>query len=66
MANYTRQMTKDVVIHDQTKVYKGYTLFAPQYGNIAWLLGDGESSRGELLSSPIREPAVDRQGTRVP
>jgi hypothetical protein len=38
MANYTRQMTKDVVIHDQTKVYKGYTLFAPQYGNIAWLI----------------------------
>lgn len=38
MANYSRLMTKDVEIHNQCKVYKGYTLFAPQYGNIAWLI----------------------------
>jgi len=35
---YIREMTKDVIINDSAKTYKGYTLFAPMFGNIAWLI----------------------------
>ena len=38
MANYIRQMTKDVAVHNQLKSYKGYTLFSPVYDNVAWLI----------------------------
>lgn len=35
---YIRELTKDVEIHNQSKVYKGYTLYAPMFGNTAWLV----------------------------
>jgi hypothetical protein len=35
---YRRVMTQDVSIHDESKVYKGYTLFAPMMEKIAWLV----------------------------
>ena len=38
MAGYLRQLSNDVKIYNEEKVYKGYTLFAPHYGNIAWLI----------------------------
>ena len=33
-----RELTKDVEIHDPSKAYKGYTLYAPMFGNMAWLV----------------------------
>ena len=39
MANYLRQMTKDVEIYKASKCYNGYTLFAPSFQNTtAWLI----------------------------
>ena len=38
MISYVRKLSEDVKIHNEEKVYKGYTLFAPHYGNIAWLI----------------------------
>ena len=38
MAGYLKQPSNDVKIHNEEKVCKGYTLFAPHYGNIAWLI----------------------------
>jgi len=38
MANYIRSLSQDVLINKESKTYKGYTLFAPQFGNIAWLI----------------------------
>lgn len=39
MANYTKQMTKDVEIYKESKCYNGYTLFAPTFSNTtAWLI----------------------------
>ncbi|MCL4377182.1 MAG: aryl-sulfate sulfotransferase [Actinobacteria bacterium] len=38
MSKYFRQITSDVTIHDESKVYNGYTLFAPQFANRAWLV----------------------------
>jgi len=39
MANYTRQMTKDVEIYKESKCFNGYTLFAPSFQNTtAWLI----------------------------
>ena len=38
MATYTREMKSDVEIHDESRVYKGYTLYSPMYGNYAWLI----------------------------
>ncbi len=36
--SYIREMTKDVEIHDPSMTYKGYTLYAPMFGNEAWLI----------------------------
>jgi hypothetical protein len=36
--NYARGLSQDVKIHDQSKVYKGYTLFAPMFGTTVWLI----------------------------
>ncbi len=36
--SYIRELSKDVEIHDESKVYKGYTLFAPFNDNRAWLI----------------------------
>ncbi len=33
MASYVRHMAKDVLIHDESKTCKGYTLFAPSFHN---------------------------------
>ena len=33
-----REIKSDVEIHDQSKVYKGFTLFTPQWGDMAWLI----------------------------
>jgi len=38
MVNYIRALSQDVIIHDQSKTNNDYTLFAPQFGNIAWLI----------------------------
>ncbi|HUV08490.1 MAG TPA: aryl-sulfate sulfotransferase [Spirochaetia bacterium] len=35
---YVRALSKDVEIHDESKVYRGYTLYAPMYEKIAWLV----------------------------
>ena len=35
---FIRQLTKDVKIHNELKVFKGYTLFAPQFGTDVWLI----------------------------
>ncbi|MFW6138958.1 MAG: aryl-sulfate sulfotransferase [Spirochaetota bacterium] len=35
---YIRELTRDVEVHDPSKAYEGYTLFAPMFGNIAWLV----------------------------
>ncbi|MHC4114062.1 MAG: aryl-sulfate sulfotransferase [Planctomycetota bacterium] len=36
--SYVRALSQDVQIHDQSKAYKGYTLFAPMFGTVAWLI----------------------------
>jgi len=39
MANYYRQLSKDVEIYQQDKCHNGYTLFAPSFHNTtAWLI----------------------------
>jgi hypothetical protein len=35
---YKREIPSNVPIHDESKVYKGYTLFAPMMEKIAWLV----------------------------
>jgi len=35
---YVRSLSKDVEIHDESKVYPGYTLFAPMFEKMAWLV----------------------------
>lgn len=35
---YKRELTQDVLVHNQSKTYPGYTLYAPMFGNIAWLI----------------------------
>lgn len=35
---YRRKLTQDVTIHDSARTYDGYTLFAPTFGNDAWII----------------------------
>jgi hypothetical protein len=38
MGKFVRDLTKDVKIHNESKVYDGYTLFAPCFANFVWLI----------------------------
>ncbi len=38
MVNYIRTLSQDVLINKESKTCKGYTLFAPQFDKIAWLV----------------------------
>jgi hypothetical protein len=38
MANFRREMSSDIITHNEKKVYEGYTLFAPMFSNVAWLI----------------------------
>jgi hypothetical protein len=35
---YIRALSRDVEIHDESRVYQGYTLFAPMFERMAWLV----------------------------
>jgi len=38
MDSFVRELSKDVKIYKESKVFKGYTLFAPCFSNYVWLI----------------------------
>ena len=63
MASYRRKLSQDVRVHDPSRAFPGYTLFAPTFGTDAWIIdmrgrvcqhwdmGIPPASHGKLLPS---------------
>ena len=51
---FVRDLSRDVLVHDESKVYRGYTLFAPMYERFAWLvdMNGRVVNRWELTNPP--------------
>ncbi len=64
---YIRELTRDVEIHDPSRAYKGYTLFAPIFSNMAWLVDmDGRVvNYWEFEHETTNHPKLTPKGTIV-